>query len=169
MNNSITFDLPFRAIPKANKHKIAQRGGGRFAKRTVVNDLTGVVAKSEESFAWQALACLELEERDDLPWSDPIEATVVFVYTPTPAKPQGSWPRWQWLAALAGFFRYTKTPDLENVAKFVFDALEKVFYTDDKLIWRQTLEKRYGPEERVIVTLARSPQETAKTWKERNL
>jgi Holliday junction resolvase RusA-like endonuclease len=156
---TITIDLPYRALPKANMHKIAKRAGSR--RRRVVNDLTGALAQAEESFVTQALAVTE--DRDDLPWNKDcaIEAKVTFVYVPT-----ASWSQWMIKAAHRGSFRYVKTPDLENVAKFVFDALEGVYYADDKLIFRQTLEKRYGPEERVIVTLIKHPQATAKTWQE---
>lgn len=156
----VTFSLLYRAIPKANKHKIARRGFGRNARRQVVNDLTGCVAAREKSFATRALACMEMDERAMLPFDCPLEAHVVFVYTP-PAK-----PKWKREAALSGLFLYTKTPDLDNVAKFVFDALEHVFYTDDKLIYKETLEKRYGPEERVIVTLRPRLQLTRDAWKE---
>lgn len=153
----VTFDVLGCATPKANKHKVARRG----RKRSIVNDLTGVLAKSEESFAERALEAIDLEARAALPWDCPLEAHVVFVYKPTP-----SWGKWMFEAALRGVFRYVKTPDLENVAKFVFDALEGVFYANDKLIWRQTLEKRYGEEERVIVTLTPTVQATASNWKE---
>jgi Holliday junction resolvase RusA-like endonuclease len=162
----VVIDIPYTAVPKANKHKVAKRGFGKHAKRRVVNDLTGDLAKREESFLMQALAAVHPDDREGIPWTCPVEAHVVFVYRPTP-----SWAKWQWAAALARVFRYVKTPDLENVAKFVFDALEAKkgkpgFYMDDKLIWRQTLEKRYGEENRVIVTLTPYVQATASNWQE---
>lgn len=160
----ITISLLYRALPKANLHKIAKYGSGSTARRRVVNDLTGCVAQSERSFALQALATVCPNDRAEIPWSCPIEAKVTFVY-----KPSQSWPKWKRSAALHGSLLFVKTPDLENVAKFVFDALEAKkgrpgFYTDDKLIFRQILEKKYGPEERVIVTLTPYPQATAANW-----
>lgn len=144
----ITISLLYRALPKANMHKIAKRG----RSRRVVGDLTGVLAKSEESFGLLALSLTPMAQRDDLPWSCPIEAHVTFVYTCAEG-----WPQWKKDAALLegdeGRWLYDKTPDVENVAKFVYDALEGLFYTNDKLIFRQVMEKRFGPEERVIVTL----------------
>jgi Holliday junction resolvase RusA-like endonuclease len=168
---TIEIDLPFRAIPKANKHKVARRGGGRNAKRSIVNDLTGALAKSEESFLTQAMDLIDDDVRETLPWKPPcaIEARITFVYVPT-----ASWDQWKIDAAKRGSFRMVMTPDLENVVKFVLDAAEcnkkkadgLGFYTDDKLIFRQVVEKRYGLEERVILTLIKHPQATAKTWKE---
>lgn len=157
---SISVSLPYRAIPKANKHKVAQSGGGRFAKRRVMTDLTGVMQKSEESFATRALAALDPHEREGLPWDGPISAAVEFVYPVTP-----SWPAWKREAAIDGAFAYTKTPDLENVAKFVWDALEGVFFTNDKLIFRQCLVKQYGEEARVNMTLGLYEQATSKSWR----
>jgi Holliday junction resolvase RusA-like endonuclease len=153
----IAFSVPFRAPPKANLHKVARRAGG---KRVVVNDLTGVLAKQEESFAIRALEQLDDRQLDTLPWSGPILAGVTFVYTVTP-----SWPQWQKDAALRGTFRMIKTPDLENVVKFLWDSLEGEVFTNDKDIYSYDhFLKRYGPEELIEVTLERIPQATAKNW-----
>lgn len=159
----VCFELVTQLIPKANKHKVARRGGGFNAKRMVVNDLTGVLAKSEEDLAERALNQVPPGLRGQLPWSCPIEAHVTICY-PLPK----SCPRWKREAALAedpdGRFHMQKTPDLENVLKFVWDALEGVIYDNDKRIWRQVLEKRYGPdeEERVFVALVPRLQATAR-------
>ncbi len=160
----VSFDLLTTLIPKANKHKVAQRGGGKNARRMVVGDLTGVLKQSEASFADRAMAQIQPELRGQLPWSCPLEAHVTICY-PLPK----STPQWKRDAALAegpdGRFHMIKTPDLENVLKFVWDALEHHLYTNDKLIWRQVLEKRYGPDdqEHVFISLIPREQATANT------
>jgi Holliday junction resolvase RusA-like endonuclease len=114
----------------------------------VVNDLTGAVAKSEESFAIQALERLALEERDLMPWTCPIDAEVTFTY----AIPDG-WPAWKKAAALDGTWLHEAAPDLDNVMKLVGDAMGGVLFADDKQIRQVLLVKDYGPEDRVTVTL----------------
>lgn len=55
-------------------------------------------------------------------------------------------------AKLDGFERHTKTPDFDNVAKAVVDALNGVAYTDDSLIYEATVRKGYAkvPHVRVL-------------------
>lgn len=155
----ITFSVPYRAPPKANLHKVAKHG----KRMSVVNDLTGVLAKQEESFAMRALEQLDDHELESLPWPPgPILASVTFVYAPT-----ASWPQWKQEAALAGVFRMVKPPDLDNVTKFLLDALEGEVFVNDKYVFcYERLEKRYGPDERIEVTLERVPQATCETWKD---
>jgi len=152
----ITFSFPFRALPKANMHKVAMRGRGRFARRTIVNDLTGVLAKSEESFAIQALARTDLRDRDLLPWTCPIDAEATFVY----AVPD-SWPPWKKEAALAGRWLHVESPDLDNTEKFLWDALEGTFYVNDKQIQNKQVAKAYGCEDRISVALTPRQQAVA--------
>ena len=44
-------------------------------------------------------------------------------------------------------------PDTDNLAKFVLDALNGVYYKDDSQIYCLTVEKRYGDEDSVRVQL----------------
>lgn len=44
-----------------------------------------------------------------------------------------------------------KRPDLENLAKAVFDAMENVVYRDDAQIVRAVLEKDYDPQPGVVI------------------
>ena len=55
--------------------------------------------------------------------------------------------------ALTGAIKPGKKPDLDNIAKAWNDALNGVVYRDDSLICRMTLEKRYGPQPLVVVTV----------------
>lgn len=45
---------------------------------------------------------------------------------------------------------YTSTPDASNLLKFVEDALEGHFYSNDKFIVDSRCIKRYGPERTVV-------------------
>lgn len=55
--------------------------------------------------------------------------------------------------ALTNEIKPGKKPDLDNIAKAWNDALNGVAYRDDSLICRMTLEKRYGPQALVVVTV----------------
>ena len=50
-----------------------------------------------------------------------------------------------------------KKPDLDNIAKAWNDALNGVVYRDDSLICRMALDKRYGPQALVVVTVRALP------------
>jgi Holliday junction resolvase RusA-like endonuclease len=68
---------------------------------------------------------------------------------PVPA----SWSERKRQRALIGEIRPTIKPDLDNVAKAWNDALNGVVYRDDSLICRMSLEKHYGPQPFVMVTV----------------
>ena len=48
---------------------------------------------------------------------------------------------------------YTKTPDIDNLEKFVADALNKVFYIDDAMITHVYKSKVYSDNPRTIINL----------------
>lgn len=59
--------------------------------------------------------------------------------------------------AIVNEIRPGKKPDLDNIAKAWNDALNGVVYRDDSLICRMVLEKRYGPQALVVVTVRALP------------
>jgi len=59
--------------------------------------------------------------------------------------------------ALCGAIKPVKKPDLDNITKAWNDALNGVVYRDDSLICRMTLDKRYGPQALVVVTVRPLP------------
>lgn len=91
-------------------------------------------------------AMLELSGRTAL--DEPIEFTLRAVF-PVPA----SWSERKRQRAIAGEIKPGKKPDLDNIAKAWNDALNGVAYRDDSLICRMTLDKRYGPQPLVVVTV----------------
>ena len=47
----------------------------------------------------------------------------------------------------------TKKPDIDNIAKIILDALNKIAYQDDTQVILLTVKKRYGDAARVVVTI----------------
>jgi len=48
---------------------------------------------------------------------------------------------------------YIKGPDIDNLQKFVFDAMNKVFFRDDRQIWKVTAEKLYGVQAMTVIEM----------------
>lgn len=79
----------------------------------------------------------------------PVETPVsvgVLAYYPIPA----SWSKKRQQAAYEGALIPGK-PDLDNVLKAVLDALNGVFYKDDKQVVRMVCSKRYCKHPRLVV------------------
>lgn len=93
---------------------------------------------------------------DRPPFEQAVEFTLRAIY-PVPA----SWSKRKQQQAITGEIKPGKKPDLDNVAKAWNDALNGVCYRDDSLICRMTLDKRYGPQALVVVTVR--PLETGAT------
>ncbi len=45
----------------------------------------------------------------------------------------------------------TKKPDIDNIAKIILDALNKLAFRDDNQITKLEIEKKYGTEEKIFV------------------
>ena len=79
---------------------------------------------------------------------EPVEFVLRAIF-PVPA----SWSERKRQRAITGEIKPGKKPDLDNIAKAWNDALNGVAYRDDSLICRMTLDKRYGPQPLVVVTV----------------
>jgi Holliday junction resolvase RusA-like endonuclease len=86
------------------------------------------------------------------PFEDPVEFVLRAVF-PVPT----SWSCRKRQRALTGELKPGKKPDLDNIVKAWNDALNGVVYRDDALICRMTLDKRYGPQALVVVTVRPLP------------
>lgn len=64
-----------------------------------------------------------------------------------------SWPKKRQAAALAGQERPAKKPDLDNIAKLVWDALNGIVYADDSQVVSLIATKTYGPIAATVVTI----------------
>ena len=56
--------------------------------------------------------------------------------------------------AIAGEVSPTKKPDIDNIAKVVLDALNKVAFKDDNLVSRISVEKLYSETPRIEVKIS---------------
>lgn len=54
---------------------------------------------------------------------------------------------------LKGIISPTKKPDIDNIAKIVLDALNKLAFKDDNQITKLDLEKIYSQEEKVCIKI----------------
>lgn len=83
-----------------------------------------------------------------LPFDEPVEFSLRAVFPVPP-----SWSERKRQKAIVGEIKPGKKPDLDNICKAWNDALNGVVYRDDSLICRMTLDKRYGPQALVVVTV----------------
>ena len=47
----------------------------------------------------------------------------------------------------------TKKPDIDNIVKIILDAMNKFAFKDDTQITKMSVEKKYGTEEKVTITI----------------
>jgi Holliday junction resolvase RusA-like endonuclease len=78
----------------------------------------------------------------------PVRLVLVAVFAVPP-----SWPKSAKLAASSGMLPHTSTPDTDNIAKLVKDAINGRVYIDDSQVAELIVRKRYGYPERVDVTV----------------
>ncbi len=83
-----------------------------------------------------------------MPFDEPVEFTLRAIF-PVPA----SWSERKRATGDHGRLKPGKKPDLDNIVKAWNDALNGVVYRDYSLICRMTLDKRYGPQPLVVVTV----------------
>jgi Holliday junction resolvase RusA-like endonuclease len=124
------------------------QGKGRaraFVRGGHINHYTPEKTRTYEGMIRTA-AMLELAGKPA--FDQPVELVLRAIF-PVPQ----SWPQRKRLAAIVGALQPGKKPDLDNIAKAWSDALNGVVYRDDSLICRMTLEKCYGPQALVLVTV----------------
>jgi Holliday junction resolvase RusA-like endonuclease len=83
---------------------------------------------------------LQSQHNTDLLYSKPIAFNVTF-YMKAPLKPKPN------------LFYHSCAPDLDNLLKFVFDAIKDVLITDDRIICSITAKKIYAKEARTEFTI----------------
>jgi Holliday junction resolvase RusA-like endonuclease len=104
----------------------------------------------EKTRTYEGMICTAAmdEMASRLPLDEPVEFILRAVFA-VPA----FWSKRKQQQALIGEIKPGKKPDLDNIAKAWNDALNGVVYRDDSLICRMTLDKRYGPQPLVAVTV----------------
>jgi Holliday junction resolvase RusA-like endonuclease len=81
------------------------------------------------------------------PLDEPVDLVLRAIF-PVPV----SWSERKRRQAITGDIKPGK-PDLDNIVKAWTDALNGIAYRDDSLICRMAVEKRYGPQPLVVVTV----------------
>ena len=113
--------------------------GGKFAQ--VYTDTK--TRNAEESFLAQALWCKPVE-----PLTKPLRVEMTFTQTPAESKSKKFKA-----AALAGEEKPTKKPDIDNLVKLVLDALNGVFFADDKQVVELEAVKKYGEVSKTTIAI----------------
>lgn len=73
---------------------------------------------------------------------------LTFVFTPPK-----SYTKKKLMAVESGELRYTKKPDLDNLAKGILDALNGTVYKDDSQIITLSINKEYGHTDHVLIKI----------------
>lgn len=82
----------------------------------------------------------------------PLDGALIVVITVTRPLLK-SWSKKKKEDALAGKFRPTTRPDVDNYAKSILDALNGITWKDDSQIVSLTINKRYGEVEGAIIEI----------------
>lgn len=138
-SGSIRFTLPFRAVPK-ERHR---HGVGR--------SFTPERTRNFESEVRRVAAPLM---RGLSPFTGAVEVSVLFIF-----KVPKSWPPARRRAALEGIVRPVARPDLDNIEKSIFDALNKLVHSDDAILADKHVAKFFGTSDRIEVRIRRAPSE----------
>lgn len=122
-------------------------------QRVARNQSTGAIYLPKKSTNYQGLVAWNLRKalgRDYFkPTKKPIAITILSFY-----EIPKSWPKWKRNAALEGDIVPTSKPDVDNIEKAIFDALNNVAYCDDAQIVNVNGHvKRYSNEPRVEVSI----------------
>jgi len=79
----------------------------------------------------------------------------VFVTVSLYVTPPASWSQKKQRAALAGEVMPTSKPDIDNVVKGIFDAINDVVWRDDKQVVTLAVSKRYHERACAVVRVTR--------------
>lgn len=82
------------------------------------------------------------------PFTGPVKAFITFYY-PIPV----SWSKVKKIKASTGELYPTVKPDLDNCVKGVYDALNKIAWTDDNLVVSTIAIKLYSEEPRINIRI----------------
>jgi Holliday junction resolvase RusA-like endonuclease len=126
--NRIVFNVPGTPVGK---------GRPRFARRgKFVATYTPEKTASYENL-------IKVKAMDAMRGCKPLEGALsAYIYLTV--TPPASWSKKKQAQALNGEIQPTTKPDLDNVIKGIFDAMNEIVYLDDKQIISLLCVKRYG-------------------------
>jgi Holliday junction resolvase RusA-like endonuclease len=129
MSNVVKFKVPGTPVGKG-RPRVSTRGG-KFAR----------MYTPEKTASYENLVALAAQEamvgRNLI--DGPVDVELV-ILLPVPA----SWPKKKQAAALQGQVYPTKKPDIDNVEKAIFDAINGVVWHDDVQVCDVSKRKRYA-------------------------
>lgn len=93
-------------------------------------------------------ARIQISQQLDITIGDPIELHLVF-YMPIPKNTSKKKKE----LMINNEIKHQKNKDIDNLIKFIMDAMNGVAFKDDRQIWNITASKLYSTEPRTEVTL----------------
>jgi Holliday junction resolvase RusA-like endonuclease len=122
------------------------KGRPKFARRGAF-----VTAYTPEKTAsYENLVKVKAEEAmNGRPVIEGAVAAVIWLYV----RPPASWSKKKQAAALSGELLPTSKPDVDNVVKGIFDAMNEIVWKDDKQACDVTVRKRYADTARATVSV----------------
>jgi len=133
----IQFTIYSEPVPKG-RPKVGMRG------RHPVVYTPEKTRKAERNFLAQAIPY-----KPDTPLQSNLSIEIKFYHAIPLSKPK----KWKAEAREGGQIRPATRPDIDNEAKLVLDALNTVFFADDRQIVELHLEKWYSARPRTEVTI----------------
>lgn len=118
------------------------KGRPRFSTKT------GHAYTPKETAMYENLVKISYQQASNTKFNGEVEALIVG-YFPIPK----SESKKRKAKMLSGEILHTKKIDCDNLAKTILDSLNGIAYDDDKQVCRLLVEKRYGEQSRVEVTL----------------
>ena len=120
------------------------KGRPKFARRgNFVQAYTPTKTKDYEALVQDAAKSAMGEKS---PCSQAVQMNVEIYVTPPV-----SWSKKKRTAALEGVVRPTTKPDIDNVIKGIFDAINDIVFLDDKQVVSLLVSKSYAEQARVVV------------------
>lgn len=136
----IEFKVEGKAVPQPRPRVVRMRNGQTRAYN------------SEKSVVYKRIvkaAALSEMNKQRLTMTDrPLAMRLTFVFAPPK-----SYTKKKLEAVESGELRYTKKPDLDNLAKAILDACNNTVYKDDSQIITLSINKEYGHTDHVAVEI----------------
>lgn len=136
----IEFKVEGKAVPQPRPRVVRMRNGQSRAYN------------SEKSVVYKRIvkaAALSEMNKQRLTMTDrPLSMRLTFVFAPPK-----SYTKKKLEAVKSGELRYTKKPDLDNLAKAILDACNNTVYKDDSQIITLSINKEYGHTDHVAVKI----------------
>lgn len=120
------------------------KGRPKFARRG--NFVTTYTPEKTASYENLVKVAAQTAMKGANPLAVAVSAVIVLRVTP-PA----SWSQKKRTAALAGEIRPTSKPDIDNVIKGIFDAMNDIVFLDDKQVVDLSVRKEYANRAEAIV------------------